>query len=263
MSKNYRNNRVNRKRLEKCEKQVKGYKFRKRVYILAAIGIITVANVMGWFSKATAPVEKSENYDSPMKTYQIALRKNYLISDNRISKEDKIKVLETFFTLSEKEYEFINFADLTTTSGLSEQQFEDLLPDNQKDLAKSLYYAENRKDGKRLNGLFIIALMKQESTDGKSRIAREKNNLFGLGAYDDTPYMSAFTFNSKDECIDYLCRLLHKSYFTVDGKYTEALAYVNKTYCSKPSWTPSIMTIAIKLNEKAKWVTGMNTESGR
>jgi beta-N-acetylglucosaminidase len=51
------------------------------------------------------------------------------------------------------------------------------------------------------NALYFLAHAIHESAWGTSSIARDKNNLFGLGASDSDPYGNAYTFNSFEEGI--------------------------------------------------------------
>ncbi len=47
-----------------------------------------------------------------------------------------------------------------------------------------------------LDPRYLVAHSALETGWGTSRIAREKNNYFGIGAFDDSPYASAYTFDS-------------------------------------------------------------------
>ncbi len=43
-----------------------------------------------------------------------------------------------------------------------------------------------------INGIFLASIAIHESGWGTSQIANDKNNLFGYGSYDATPYESSF-----------------------------------------------------------------------
>ena len=51
-----------------------------------------------------------------------------------------------------------------------------------------------------------------ESNWGTSKIAQNKHNLFGYGAYDSNPYNGAYQFNDYSECIDLISRVFVKYY---------------------------------------------------
>lgn len=104
-----------------------------------------------------------------------------------------------------------------------------------------------------VNAMFLLSLAIHESAWGKSKIAREKNNLFGFGAYDDSPYQSAIHFSSKSEGIDRVAKHLSESYLKEDGSnfsggYT--LVHVNKKYASDTDWSRKIADTMEKINKK-------------
>lgn len=54
-----------------------------------------------------------------------------------------------------------------------------------------------------INAAMELSFAIHESGWGTSRIARDKNNLFGINATDSNPYENAFTFDSIEDCIIY------------------------------------------------------------
>ncbi len=54
-----------------------------------------------------------------------------------------------------------------------------------------------------VNAAMELAFAIHESGWGSSRIARDKNNLFGINAYDSDPYGSATSFDTVQDCIEY------------------------------------------------------------
>ena len=84
---------------------------------------------------------------------------------------------------------------------------------------------------------------------GTSKIAQDKKNLFGYGAYDSNPYGGAFDFETYSEGIDLVARVLVKHYLnekgtkiydgeTATGKYYNGpnLKGVNTRYASDKNW---------------------------
>lgn len=76
------------------------------------------------------------------------------------------------------------------------------------------YYAEQEYG---INGIFLAAIAIHESAWGTSRIALDKNNLFGYMAYDDSPYESSMSFSDYSEGIDLVARVLIKYYLNPAG----------------------------------------------
>ena len=142
--------------------------------------------------------------------------------------------------------------DLNKPSGFSLEQFKKALTDS-KDVnkifennAEYFYYIEEQYN---INGLFVASIGIHESAWGTSRIAKNKYNLFGYGAYDSNPYNGAYTFSSYSESIDLLARILVKYYLNpkgtiiydgqmASGKYYSGstVSDVNKKYATDKNW---------------------------
>jgi len=92
-----------------------------------------------------------------------------------------------------------------------------------------------------INALFTIAVMKLESGNGKSRLARNKNNLFGLNATGADPHGKAFSFETKGESVIKFGQLLADKY--VDKGYT-TIEKIAKKYCPANSkWSGLVKNI--------------------
>ena len=146
--------------------------------------------------------------------------------------------------------------DLTKPSGFSLEQFTKILTDDKdknktfENNAKYFYYIEEQYN---INGVFVAAVGIHESAWGTSKIARDKNNLFGYGAYDSNPYNGAYTFEDYAEAIDLVARVFVKYYLNpkgtsiydgevANGKYYSGntLASVNKKYASDNGWARKV-----------------------
>ena len=86
-----------------------------------------------------------------------------------------------------------------------------------------------------VNALVLAGIIALESGWGTSSIARGKNNLAGLGAYDDCPG-SALCFDSRAECVMYLAELLR-------DRPGESLEEVGMWYASDPGWAVKVARI--------------------
>ena len=146
---------------------------------------------------------------------------------------------------------------LNKPSGLTLEQFEKLFADESKDKngvfkqnAKYFYYIEQSYG---INGVFVAAIGVHESAWGTSRIAKDKKNLFGYGAYDMNAYASAYEYNGYAAGIDMIARVLIKNYLNpkgtsiyngevATGKYYNGatLTGVNKKYATDKKWADGV-----------------------
>ena len=92
------------------------------------------------------------------------------------------------------------------------------------------------------NALMMFSTAMNESANGTSKIAMDKNNLFGYGASDSNPYDGAYSYNSpRDSIMDYAKRT-GSNYSLVTGAYYYGGHYGNKSsgrnvkYASDPYW---------------------------
>lgn len=103
-----------------------------------------------------------------------------------------------------------------------------------------------------LDQVYLTAHAALESAWGTSRIAIDKNNLFGYRAYDSSPYLSASTFKTKEACILFIAEFVSRQYLQPTGKWysgASTLAAMNKYYATATHWSKSIADIANKLEE--------------
>lgn len=147
--------------------------------------------------------------------------------------------------------------DLSKPSGFSLEQFKKVLSNNSQDKnkvfennAEYFYYIEQQYG---INGVFVAAIGIHESAWGTSKIARDKKNLFGYGAYDMSAYSSAYSYNGYAAGIDMIARVLVKHYLNPKGisiydgeKATgrfyngKTLTAVNKRYATDKNWSSSV-----------------------
>jgi beta-N-acetylglucosaminidase len=93
-----------------------------------------------------------------------------------------------------------------------------------------------------VNAWFLAGLAIHESGYGSSKIATEKNNVFGFQAYDASPYASARTFNTKAEGVDTVAKYISENYLTAGGKYYNGVSIdgIGKRYATDPNWSTAI-----------------------
>lgn len=140
---------------------------------------------------------------------------------------------------------------ITTPSGFAKENLEyaleKLAPELQND-AEHFIIAEKEYG---INCIVTSAIAIHESGGGRSKLAKEKNNLFGIGAYDYSPHQSARAFDSRKDCIFFLTELLATEY-TAGGKFyggEHNLKCINKNYASDPLWAHKVACLMRKIIE--------------
>ncbi len=114
-------------------------------------------------------------------------------------------------------------------------------------LGKAFKAAENRSG---INAFALASIAIHESAYGRSRIAKQKNNLFGFQAYDGSPYKSAKSFSSREQGIYHVADYLKRNYLTAGGKYYNGvtLQAIGKRYASDPQWATKVESIMRNLS---------------
>ena len=155
---------------------------------------------------------------------------------------------------------------LNKPSGLTLEQFKKVLNDSRdvnnifSDNAEYFYYIEKQYN---INGVFVAAIGIHESAWGTSKIAQNKKNLFGYGAYDSSPYSSSYSFSTYSEGIDLIARVLVKYYLNpkgtaiyggevANGKYYNGntISAVNKKYATDTNWANKVYSYMEYLYKK-------------
>ena len=152
-------------------------------------------------------------------------------------------------------------------SGLAKTDFYYVLSNNSSDVnhifdtnAGVFYNCEEKYN---INGMFLAAIGIHESGWGTSTISKNKKNLFGYGAYDSDPYNMSYSFDSYEEGIELVARMLVKYYINppgtpiYDGQTAKASYYsgltiraVNTKYASDPNWNVKVYNIMRNLYNK-------------
>ena len=130
---------------------------------------------------------------------------------------------------------------------------------NLKGLGTAFIDAENKYN---VNAIILASIACLESGYGTSKLAIEKNNLFGL----DAPLSATGTDNygsgykSKEDCIDYAGHRIGKQYLELDPKaswrYCEGkkdIYTVGAKWCEVKGWSDKVISIANRIEKKYKW----------
>lgn len=102
-----------------------------------------------------------------------------------------------------------------------------------------------------INALYLLTHSALESDWGRSNIAKDKNNFFGITAYDTTPYLSAKTFDDVDKGILGATKWIKENYIDRGRTFLGNKASgMNVEYASDPYWGEKIASVMMKINEK-------------
>ncbi len=143
--------------------------------------------------------------------------------------------------------------ELNKASGLTLNDYKRIFTDIPNDKNKifqnnyAVFYNMEKKYN--INGIFLASIAIHESAWGTSQIAQDKNNLFGYGSYDSSPYESSLDFENIAEGIETVAKSLVKYYLNptgtkiYDGENAEGWYYngptlqgVNTRYASDENW---------------------------
>ncbi len=103
-----------------------------------------------------------------------------------------------------------------------------------------------------VNPIFLASIAALESGYGESKIARDKNNLFGYGAYDEDPYKYAKSFSTVQNGIDIVASKISEDYLDEAGKYYNGKTTegVNVRYATDKEWHNKIDKIIRNMMNK-------------
>lgn len=116
-----------------------------------------------------------------------------------------------------------------------------------------------------INSIILLSIAILESGYGLSKLAKEKNNLFGLDANDSYKGTENYggKYKSKEECIEAAAFRIAKQYLEIDvtcpwryimGKVD--LDSLGDRWCSNPEWANKVNRIAENIND----IVGLETE---
>jgi beta-N-acetylglucosaminidase len=159
---------------------------------------------------------------------------------------------------TEKAREYVIFTeknikteDMRKKSDLSEEQLSEYLQKFPKLLGIEGALISAQEDYE-VNAVLILAIIRLESGNGKSRLATSKNNLGGLVSRRGKTATVYQSFDTKDDCVEYMARLLSNHYLTKGGKFFKGytLGDIAKTYCtSSTKWTNLVSTLIYEIQK--------------
>ncbi|MCL2774780.1 MAG: glucosaminidase domain-containing protein [Oscillospiraceae bacterium] len=105
------------------------------------------------------------------------------------------------------------------------------------------------QDDYSVNAILILAIVRLESGNGGSRLAKSKNNLGGLVSSGRTVTVYK-TFDTKSDCVTYMAQLLSENYLTEGGKYYNGytLNDIAKSYStSSKTWSDLVTSLIYEI----------------
>ena len=146
------------------------------------------------------------------------------------------------------------FKDLTEATNYSAEDLDkvfSLLNINNSLLENKGATFKEAEEHYHINALYLLAHSALESDWGRSNIAKDKNNFFGITAYDTTPYLSAKTFDDVDKGILGATKWIKENYIDRGRTFLGNKASgMNVEYASDPYWGEKIASVMMKINEK-------------
>ena len=159
--------------------------------------------------------------------------------------------------------------ELNKASGLTLNDYKKIftnLPNDTNNIFEdncTVFYNMEKKYN--INGIFLASMAIHESAWGTSQIAKDKHNLFGYGAYDESPYESSLGFDTYAEGIETVAKSLVKYYLNppgtkiYDGETAVASYYngptlqgVNTRYASDKEWHTKVYSYMEMLYNRLK-----------
>ncbi|MBF0713652.1 glucosaminidase domain-containing protein [Gemella sp. GH3] len=152
------------------------------------------------------------------------------------------------------------YKNLKTTTNYTAEDLNNIIRQTGGVTSKLLNKGATFKEAERrygVNALYLLSHAALESNWGRSRIAIDKNNFFGIAAYDNSPYESATKFDNVDAGILGAARWINSRYlvgnaFPARGAYLgNKSGGMNVYYATDPEWGYKIARIMYSINEKS------------
>lgn len=131
----------------------------------------------------------------------------------------------------------VSYNDITKPSNLSVKEIHSLIKGT--GLEGIELAVKEVEDEYGINALYTISVAAHESGWGTSSLARNRNNLFGIAAYDSNTN-SAKYFDNKYDCVKYWGRMIKNNYFDQGLTTTQS---INKVYASDQNWSRKVNSI--------------------
>ena len=147
----------------------------------------------------------------------------------------------------------IKTQDMRKKSQVTEEQFRTYLQrfPNLQGIEGALVEAQDEYN---VNAILILAIIRLESGNGRSNLARNNNNLGGIVAPSGSVAVYR-SFDSKGDCVMFMAKLLGEQYLTEGGRFFNGytLVDINKRYSSTNTWTAKVSDIMYEIQWRLGW----------
>lgn len=187
------------------------------------------------------------NYNSAQTRFDEILRTKL-----RVGNHTQIKEADMHYApVDEKKDNPIRRDDVTVPSGAVAEELDRAFEGTPMQGLGAAFERAEKQSG--VNAWFLAAIATLESGYGKSAIARDKNNLFGFCAYDDSPYSSAKKFATKEKGIEYVSDFLSREYLHADGAYFKGRSVdaVGESYAADGNWANKVYSLMSELSRRS------------
>ena len=220
------------------------------------ICILLVASNICLVSTKKELIHTKEKLDQNINKY------NMLTENNDQLKTEKEKLLEEIIDLENKNKklrEFIIFDEnnVGITSNIKLKELKEILSETTLEKYADTFLAAEEKY--KVNSLFLVGVVAQESAWGTSNRAIKDNNLTGMQVYSVSS--KGRSFSSPEECILETARLIREEYLNEDGQWHNGTSVkdINKMYCQDAptvdgdamDWSKNIIQIAKDIKNEA------------
>jgi len=237
-----------------------GYPENNRVFYLIIALYVMVAITTGiWGLWSTVEEQQQELKQKQEQNQQ--LKENLEQQHHEIKEmEEQIVELEKILDLRKTMYEEIvknsngHLFDITKPSGFTaemlEASFEKYGGVALQGTGEDFVGVEDEHG---INAVALAAICANETGWGTSRLAREKNNMFGWGAYDRDPYYYAVSFSSQSHSIEQVGYKIKSRYLISEGPFYNGsnLKGMNVRYATDPHWAYKAASAMEKMIQKA------------
>lgn len=211
-----------------------------------------VANVLGKLDQISTSLSSIKENQERIEKVQTELQNKIqeVTKDNTTSDQNLIELKAHVETVADlKEYGFTIDTDLGMYTNLTEQDMNDIIDwfntktDGGTPFKDNGYIFIRASEETGLSPLYIFAHASLESAYGKSALAKEKGNYFGIGAWDCDPYNKAHTMGSTmEEGIVNGAKWIADRYY--NQGYTTLRKMKERGYATDPNWENQIASIA-------------------
>ena len=152
-------------------------------------------------------------------------------------------------------YNYYQYLPFRSQTGYTDRELDSIIADKAGSSSSKMLNTGNAfvnyQNTYGVNALLAVGIAANESWWGKSSIAINKNNLFGLNAVDSSPGESADTYSSPDSCIKTFAKTYMSEQYLNPGCWVYSGGYlgnkgsgINVMYASDPYWGEKNAAIA-------------------